>query len=371
MHCSPARHSGCGCKRRTPRKSSPEFSARGWAWRRSEILPSAVEVRAEADVTDTEAYRHGLFEVQDLGSQMILASVGVEPGGRWLDACAGAGGKTLQLAALLGPGRQIVAHDIRPAALAELELRAQRAGAAVAAAITATDQPTGRFDGVLVDAPCSGSGTWRRAPHLKWTTDPGANRGRQPPSAGTALLNLVIRCARRTARLRHLLAEPSRERGCRGGIPGGAARLFIPSRWSTPFGFMPAASGNDDPAVAAPYRRFLCRQPAPEINLMGGTRGPARPLRFAAARADRTGGRPSLPRQTDSLSFFPLPRIPRAQPSGHRGSRLRLPYQAPGLRRPARFAALPHSQERAGYLRYPHRVGHAAVYRRVARDAAA
>jgi 16S rRNA (cytosine967-C5)-methyltransferase len=149
-----------------------EFSTRGWAWQRSELLPSAVELRAEADVTDTEAYRRGLIEVQDLGSQMILSSVGLEPGGRWLDACAGAGGKTLQLAALLGPSAQIVAHDIRRAALAELELRAQRAGPAVAATITATDQSAGLFDGVLVDAPCSGSGTWRRAPHLKWTITP-------------------------------------------------------------------------------------------------------------------------------------------------------------------------------------------------------
>jgi 16S rRNA (cytosine967-C5)-methyltransferase len=149
-----------------------EFDTRGWTWRRSEVLPSAVELRPEADVTGSDAYQRGLVEVQDLGSQMILASVGLEPGGHWLDACAGAGGKTLQLAALLGPTGRIDAHDIRAAALAELKVRAERAGAVVASAISIVSRPAEAYDGVLVDAPCSGSGTWRRAPHLKWTTTP-------------------------------------------------------------------------------------------------------------------------------------------------------------------------------------------------------
>jgi len=149
-----------------------EFAARGWDWRRSDILPGAVELRGDVDVTGTSAYEQGLVEVQDLGSQMILASVGIEPGGQWLDACAGAGGKTLQLAALLGSSGRVEAHDIRTAALAELELRARRAGSSVAAAIKVVDRPAEAYDGVLVDAPCSGSGTWRRAPHLKWTTTP-------------------------------------------------------------------------------------------------------------------------------------------------------------------------------------------------------
>ena len=110
----------------------------------------------------------GLVEVQDLGSQLILASVGVEPGGRWLDACAGAGGKTLQLARLLGRSGQIDAHDIRPAALAELRIRVTRAG--ISHVRTRTQPDAAGYDGVLVDAPCSGTGTWRRAPHLKWVT---------------------------------------------------------------------------------------------------------------------------------------------------------------------------------------------------------
>jgi 16S rRNA (cytosine967-C5)-methyltransferase len=153
-----------------PQTVFDEFAAHGWSWRAAEILPRAVQLLDEVDVTKSDAFLAGRIEVQDLGSQLILESIGVEPGGAWLDACAGAGGKTLQLAQLLGPGGRIDAHDVRRAALEELQKRAARGGVQnirlVAGPITA------RYEGVLVDAPCSGSGTWRRAPHLKWTTTP-------------------------------------------------------------------------------------------------------------------------------------------------------------------------------------------------------
>lgn len=174
-----------------------EFDRLGWRWRRAPVLPSAIEVLDEVDLTRTESFRSGALEVQDLGSQLLLETVGVSPGGRWLDACAGAGGKTLQLARLLGAAGAIDAFDVRPAALDELAARTRRAGIAVAgrresgeSAGTADSTGSGNaspgaasirvletvepvaYDGVLVDAPCSGSGTWRRAPHLKWTTSP-------------------------------------------------------------------------------------------------------------------------------------------------------------------------------------------------------
>jgi 16S rRNA (cytosine967-C5)-methyltransferase len=133
------------------------------------ILPEAWRFPPDAPVARTDAYAEGRLEVQDLGSQLLLACAAPAPGGRWLDACAGAGGKTLQLARLLGPRGSVVAHDIRTRALEELRTRAARARLAN---VTVTRQPSGIFDGVLVDAPCSGSGTWRRAPHLKWTTTP-------------------------------------------------------------------------------------------------------------------------------------------------------------------------------------------------------
>lgn len=154
----------------TPEAMLAEFATLGWTCRPAAILPGALELRGEGDVTKTRAFQAGQLEVQDLGSQLILASVGVASGGSWLDACAGAGGKTLQLARLVGPAGRVDACDIRPAALAELRTRATRARLAQIHTPTAPD-PAG-YDGVLVDAPCSGSGTWRRAPHLKWVTTP-------------------------------------------------------------------------------------------------------------------------------------------------------------------------------------------------------
>src|SRR5690606_30520565 len=133
-------------------------------------LPTALEVLAEADLTQTDAYARGLIEIQDLGSQLILAHLPVPPVGRWLDACARAGGNTLQLARLLGDAGRVDAHDIRAAALDELGARAARARIANIRILSAP--PSEHYDGVLVDAPCSGSGTWRRAPHLKWCTTP-------------------------------------------------------------------------------------------------------------------------------------------------------------------------------------------------------
>jgi 16S rRNA (cytosine967-C5)-methyltransferase len=145
-----------------------EFDQLGWRWRAADLLPTALQVHEEVDVTKTKAFGEGMFEVQDLGSQLLLESAGIRPGGHWLDACAGAGGKTLQLAQLLGPSSRVDAFDIRRAALAELKTRANRAGILNLAILD--QRPTAEYDGVLVDAPCSGSGTWRRAPHLKWTT---------------------------------------------------------------------------------------------------------------------------------------------------------------------------------------------------------
>ncbi len=205
-----------------------EFTTKGWPTHRSEILPGALEVLAEADVTKSDSWTHGLFEVQDLGSQLILESVGLASGGHWLDACAGAGGKTLQLAALLGPAGRVDAHDIRSVALRELAIRATRAhltvshpsidksslpqgGGSPSASVTLLDglpPTTARYDGVLVDAPCSGSGTWRRAPHLKWTT--GAGQVTQAAEKQLALLGQFSAFVRPDGRLVYATCSLSR-----------------------------------------------------------------------------------------------------------------------------------------------------------------
>ena len=135
-----------------PAPVAAEFASLGWTYTPSPLRPDAWAVDGDRDLTRTDAFAHGLIEVQDLGSQLILDTLALEPGGHWLDACAGAGGKTLQLARLLGPAGRVTAHDVRPGALAELEVRAHRAG--LRSIVISRTAPTGLFDGVLVDAPC-------------------------------------------------------------------------------------------------------------------------------------------------------------------------------------------------------------------------
>ncbi len=149
-----------------------ELEANGWSLRPFPELPLAWRLEGTGDVTKTDAYASGCFEVQDLGSQLLLEWVRPQAGETWLDACAGAGGKSLQLAGLLGPTGRVPSHDIRAAALQELERRAARAGLNTITIEKNRPPAKAQFDGVLVDAPCTGSGTWRRAPHLKWTTRP-------------------------------------------------------------------------------------------------------------------------------------------------------------------------------------------------------
>jgi 16S rRNA (cytosine967-C5)-methyltransferase len=145
-----------------------EFETRGWQFEPSSVLGTALRVLNEADVTQSDSFKKGRFEIQDLGSQLILESAALSAGELWLDACAGAGGKTLQLAQIIGPAGRVDAFDVRSTALRELAARAARARLKNIRILTAP--PKNLYDGVLVDAPCTGSGTWRRAPHLKWTT---------------------------------------------------------------------------------------------------------------------------------------------------------------------------------------------------------
>jgi len=144
-----------------------EFRAQRWDFTIAPDFPDALCLPPNAEVAASDAYRRGFVEIQDLGSQMVLAHVA--PAGRWLDACAGAGGKTLQLARLLGSTGHVDATDIRLEILEELRDRAQRARLTN---VRITNIPGNAYDGVLVDAPCSGSGTWRRQPHLKWYVKP-------------------------------------------------------------------------------------------------------------------------------------------------------------------------------------------------------
>lgn len=125
---------------------------------------------ATAKLTQTPAFVAGQFEFQDEAAQIAALLCGVRPDMAVLDWAAGAGGKTLALAAAMENRGRIVAHDIAAGRLKQLETRAARAGVSIVR--TTTEPPSGRFDVVLLDAPCSGTGTWRRQPELRWRLTP-------------------------------------------------------------------------------------------------------------------------------------------------------------------------------------------------------
>ena len=123
-----------------------------------------------------ESFLKGGFEVQDLGSQAVARLAGAKAGEQVLDLCAGAGGKSLALAAAMGNKGQIFAHDSDRQRLAPIYDRLKRAGARNVQVRppgeAALDDLVGRMDRVVVDAPCTGSGTWRRRPDAKWKLMP-------------------------------------------------------------------------------------------------------------------------------------------------------------------------------------------------------
>ncbi|MCU4676178.1 RsmB/NOP family class I SAM-dependent RNA methyltransferase [Catenovulum sp. 2E275] len=145
----------------------------------SSSLPTfGIEVNGGFDVTQTKAYKQGEFEIQDLASQQIAQAVKAKPGDKVWDACAGAGGKSLAIAAKMNNKGCVVATDLHEYKLAEVKKRAKRAnlfnirtfswdGAAKLRLPKEAAQQKG-FDWVLVDAPCTSAGTWRRNPDAKW-----------------------------------------------------------------------------------------------------------------------------------------------------------------------------------------------------------
>jgi len=127
--------------------------------------PWSLRVEDRASLFDSPPLRTGLAEVQDESSQRTVEICRPRPGERWLDLCAGSGGKALALAAL---GAEVTAWDSSARRLSELSRRAHRARAEV---LVLRDEPAGEFDGVLVDAPCSGSGALAREPDARWRID--------------------------------------------------------------------------------------------------------------------------------------------------------------------------------------------------------
>ena len=139
-------------------------------------IPSAEGLSA---LEHTRFFQTGAFEFQDEASQIAALLCAAKPGTRVLDLAAGAGGKALAMAADMENKGEILALDINATRLKQIGPRARRAGATI---IKATDKRggplwgNGKFDLVLVDAPCSGSGAWRRNPETKWRLTPDSLR---------------------------------------------------------------------------------------------------------------------------------------------------------------------------------------------------
>ena len=142
------------------------------------LSPWGIRVSPDTRIDDHPAYQGGLVEVQDEGSQLIALACEPRDGEAVIDLCAGAGGKSLALAAA-APGARILATDSNRLRLSKLAPRADRAGARIETRLlnppnelAGLEDWRGTADLVLVDAPCSGSGTWRRNPEGRWRLTP-------------------------------------------------------------------------------------------------------------------------------------------------------------------------------------------------------
>ena len=139
--------------------------------------PFALRLIERSNVFKTEAFKNGWFEVQDASSQLVAEYLDVKPGMKVVDACAGAGGKTLHLASLMQNKGQIIAMDIYESKLKKLKTRARRNGVHnVELKVIDSTKPIkklhGKADRLLIDAPCSGLGVLRRNPDAKWKLQP-------------------------------------------------------------------------------------------------------------------------------------------------------------------------------------------------------
>jgi 16S rRNA (cytosine967-C5)-methyltransferase len=141
--------------------------------------PHGLRLPSGTQIETLPAWRDGAIEVQDEGSQIVGLALPVSPGDTVIDLCAGAGGKTLALAARMENRGTLIACDTDRARLSRLRPRAERAGATIIQTVlldpgreaAALADWRGRADGVMVDAPCSGTGTWRRNPEARWRLD--------------------------------------------------------------------------------------------------------------------------------------------------------------------------------------------------------
>ena len=139
--------------------------------------PDALVLKERANVFLTDAFKEGMFEVQDANSQLVAHFLDVKPGMRVVDACAGAGGKTLHIASIMENKGQLIAMDLYESKLKQLKLRAKRNSAfnieyRIIDSTKVIKKLHEKADRVLIDAPCSGLGVLKRNPDAKWKLQP-------------------------------------------------------------------------------------------------------------------------------------------------------------------------------------------------------
>lgn len=139
--------------------------------------PDALVLKERANVFLTDAFKEGFFEVQDANSQLVAHFLDVKPGMRVVDACAGAGGKTLHIASIMENKGQLIAMDLYESKLKQLKLRAKRNSAfnieyRIIDSTKVIKKLHEKADRVLIDAPCSGLGVLKRNPDAKWKLQP-------------------------------------------------------------------------------------------------------------------------------------------------------------------------------------------------------
>jgi len=150
-----------------------KFSEIGIKTFQLESIPNALIIEQRQNLFQTMLFKEGLFELQDAASQLVAQYLDVQPGMRVIDACAGAGGKTLHIASLMGNKGKIIALDTEEWKLNELKKRAKRNGVSIIETRTITSSKiikrlAGSTDRLLLDVPCSGLGVLRRNPDAKW-----------------------------------------------------------------------------------------------------------------------------------------------------------------------------------------------------------
>ncbi len=237
-------------------KTSREDVARDFS--NVEILPQspyALRLSTGQAIDNHQAVLDGLVEIQDLGSQLIVDACAAKPGLTVLDLCAGAGGKTLGLAAYMDAKGRLIASDTNRARLDQLQPRAKRAGALEIETLLLNPNKeramlsdlASTCDVILIDAPCSGSGTWRRNPETRWRLNPA--RLDQVVKAQANLLDIGAEMVAPGGHLVYAVCSLLDEEG-RGQVAGFLNRY---EGWSADMLVSPAGRAHGDGVLLTPH----------------------------------------------------------------------------------------------------------------------